>query len=170
MKRTRFIYMFMTVAVFLAAFIMPRAALSGGGEAKELQSIKKDFAPVLNLKGTPAEAEINAIANLLTPGSGMMAIDLRHKSGEFCMLEPNTKRYMVHFSHTPEKTTEDILYFINPDNFKGAGLQVGQLPKLPTKLGEMKPLQWYYYDGKAFEPHHGKKLGAEFLVMAIDVK
>jgi len=162
-------YMLMTVAVFFAAFILPRVASSGGGAAAELASIKKDFAPVLNLKGTPAEAEINAIAHLLTPGSGMMAIDLRHKSGEFCMLEPNTKRYMVHFSHNPEKTTEDILYFINPDNFKVAGLQVTRLPKLPTKLGKMKPFQWYYYDGKAYEPHHGGRLGKEFLVMAIDV-
>jgi hypothetical protein len=41
---------------------------------------------------------------------------------------------------------------------------------LPTKLGKMTPLKWYYYDGKAKEPHHGKQLHRDFLVMAIDVK
>ena len=100
----------------------------------------------------------------------MMAIDLRHASGEFCMLEPRTKRYMVHFSQSPDNTSEDILYFLNPETFKEFGLRVKDLPAHPTELGKMKPFQWYYYDGTTYEPHHGRKIGAEFLVMAIDVK
>ncbi|GMR04852.1 MAG: hypothetical protein BMS9Abin23_0766 [Thermodesulfobacteriota bacterium] len=169
MKRYRSLSLLTAVIILLAVFIMPKSAFSGNG-SQELTAIKKNFGPVLKLEGTPAGREINAIANLLVPGSGMMAIDFTGVSGEFCMLEPGTKRYMIHFSNAPEKTTEDILYFINPESFKKAGLKVAELPVLPTKLGKMKPLQWYYYSGKVLEPHHGKKMGKEFLVMAIDVK
>lgn len=155
--------------IFLSAyFLVPRFALSGGDDAKELAEIKKRFGAVLALTGTPGEGEINAIANLLA--GGMMAIDLRHASGEFCMLEPLTSRYMVHFSQNPDNTPEDILYFLNPETFKAFGLRVKDLPTHPTELGKMKPFQWYYYDGTTYEPHHGRKIGAEFVVMAIDVK
>lgn len=124
---------------------------------------------MLGLQGD-AIGEINAIANLLVPGAGMMAINLGHVSGEFCMREPKTGRYMIHFSREPEKTPEDIIYFINPDTFKQKGLQVKDLPSLPTELGKMKPFQWYYYNGRTHEPHHGGPLGIDFLVMALDVK
>ncbi len=77
---------------------------------------------------------------------------------------------MTHFSRKPESTPEDIIYFISPDTFKGLGLRVKELSPLPTKLGKMTPLKWYYYDGKSIEPHHGKQLRGDFLVMAIDVK
>ncbi|MBE9531225.1 MAG: hypothetical protein IME98_00290 [Proteobacteria bacterium] len=117
-----------------------------------------------------AEKELSAIANLLTGDSGIMAHDFSSVSGEFCMLEKGTKNNMIHFSGEPEKTTEDIVYFISPDELKGNGLQVKKLNKLPTELGKMEPLRWYYYDGKGKEPHHGKKLHRDFLVMAIDVK
>jgi len=143
---------------------------SAGSAEEELAAIKKEFGPVLRLRGTVAAREINAIANLLTPRSGMMAIDVTHASGEFCMLEPSTRHYMVHFSRDPEHTTEDILYFLDPTAFRAAGLDVKKLPALPTELGKMIPFTWYYYDGKGREPHHGKRLGKEFLVMAIDVK
>ncbi len=160
------------VAIFVLAVLLgaPFNSQSGdSSDSKELAVIKKQFGSVLKLTGSAAQ-EINAIANLLMPGSGMVAINLTHKSGEFCMLEPKTGRYMIHFSHAPEKTKEDILYFINPETFKQNGLQVNNLPSLPTELDKMKPFQWYYYNGSAFEPHHGGKLGREFLVMAIDVK
>lgn len=160
------------LALLILAILFWNPILSQSKEPscdKELAAIKKQFGSVLKLTGNAAN-EINAIANLLIPGSGMMAINLTHKSGEFCMLEQKTGRYMIHFSQTPEKTTEDILYFINPETFKQNGLQVENLPPLPTELGKMKPFQWYYYNGQAFEPHHGDKIGREFLVMAIDVK
>lgn len=150
-------------------FFIPLKSQSAESSEKELAAIKKQFGAVLNLKGDAAD-EINAIANLLVPGSGMMAINLSHSSGEFCMREPKTGRYMIHFSKTPEKTTEDLIYFINPDTFKQKGLQVQDLPSLPTELGKMKPFQWYYYNGNTHEPHHGGRLGIDFLVMALDVK
>jgi len=158
-------------AVISTAFLVcPVSPAHAGSAEEELAGIKKEFGPVLRLRGTVAAREINAIANLLVPRSGMMAIDITHVSGEFCMLEPSTRRYMVHFSHDPEHTTEDILYFLNPTAFRAAGLDVKKLPVLPSVLGKMKPFTWYYYDGKGKEPHHGKRLGKEFLVMAIDVK
>ncbi len=170
MKKTLTAF-FLSFAVLLTAAMMLGAAPAAAGSAEEeLAAIKKEFGPVLRLRGTVAAREINAIANLLTPRSGMMAIDVTHASGEYCMLEPKTRRNMVHFSRDPAGTTEDILYFLNPTAFKAAGLDVKKLPVLPTELGKMKPLTWYYYAGKAFEPHHGKRLGKDFVVMAIDVK
>ncbi|MEE9543171.1 MAG: hypothetical protein V3V95_05260, partial [Thermodesulfobacteriota bacterium] len=121
-------------------------------------------------RSAAAEAEINAITNLFGGESGIMAHDFSAVSGEFCMLEKGTKNNMIHFSGTPENTPEDIIYFISPDSFKGVGMRPADLAVLPTELGKMEPLKWYYYDGKAIEPHHGKKLHRDFLVMAIDVK
>lgn len=158
-----------TIAALIAAFLLPGSVGAQSAEAK-LNAIADEFGPVLQLSGTPAAKEINAIANLITPKSGMMTIDLAHASGELCMLEPTAKSNMIHFSPTPEKTKEDILYFISPDEFKLAGLRVKDLTPLPKKLNKMTPLKWYYYDGKSVEPHHGKKLHRDFLVMAIDVK
>jgi len=166
-----FFALILPVGLFLfMPFLILGNAFGASSAEKELAAIKKEFGPVLRLRGTAAGREINAIANLLVPRSGMMAIDITHVSGEFCMLEPTTKRYMVHFSHDPEHTAEDILYFLNPQPFKAAGLKVKNLPVLPTELGKMKPFTWYFYDGKTKEPHHGARLGREFLVMAIDVK
>ena len=158
------------VAFTLALLALPSYAVSAESASEKLNEIADEFGAVLSLSGTPAAKEINAIANLISPKSGMMTIDLSHASGELCMLEPKGKNNMIHFSATPEKSAEDILYFINPDEFKKAGLRLADLPALPEELGKMVPLKWYYYDGKGIEPHHGKKLGAEFLVMAIDVK
>ncbi len=165
------IALILPLSMFLSiSFISTGGAFGAGDAERELAALKKEFGPVLRLRGTAAAREISAIANLLVPRSGMMAIDVTHASGEFCMLEPATKHYMVHFSRDPEHTTEDILYFLNPQSFKAAGLNVKALPTLPTELGKMKPFTWYYYSGKTKEPHHGAKLGREFLVMAIDVK
>ena len=155
---------FLAALVALAALVLP-----AGGTAGE-KSMEEVFAPVMKLRGSAAEGEINAIANLLAGKSGIMAIDLSRASGEFCMLEKGTSDHMIHFSAKPENTPEDIIYFISPDTFKGLGLRVKGLSSLPTKLGKMTPLKWYYYDGKSIEPHHGKKLHRDFLVMAIDVK
>ncbi len=159
-----------TTALVFAVLLFTQPVSAGGADSKRLDSIEREFGPVLSLSGTPAAKEINAIANLIMPGSGMMTIDLKHASGELCMLEPDTKRNMVHFSPNPEETKEDIIYFINPTDLKAAGLRVKELPKLPGELNRMEPLKWYYYDGKTKEPHHGRRLGSDFLVMAIDVK
>ncbi len=169
MKR-RYFKSAVAAAALTAAFMLPHNAISQETAEQKLNAIADEFGPVLQLSGTAAAREINVIANLMTPGSGIMAIDLKKTSGEFCMLESGTKNNMVHFSPAPETTKEDILYFISPDQFRNSGLKVTDLAPLPTVLNKMVPLQWYYYDGKAIEPHHGKKLHRDFLVMAIDVK
>ena len=136
---------------------------------KETSTAEGQPEPIDVVTGS-ARAEVNAVANLLLPGSGLMAIDLSHKTNEFCMLDGVSQRNMVHFSRTPENTTEDVLYFLNPETFLASGLDVAKLPALPSKLGSMVSHQWYYYDGTYPEPHHGRTLGVDFLVMAIDVK
>ncbi len=136
---------------------------------KELQAIKDKFGPVLKLEGT-ARKEINAIANLFTPGSKIAAIDITNASGEYCMLETVTKHNMTHFSSHPENTHEDIVYYLNPKTFIENGLDVSKLPKQPTQLGKMVPLQWYYYDGTYVEPHQGTQMNKEFVIMTINVK
>ncbi len=141
--------------------------LKGGEEGAKAAEAQP--APIDVVTGS-ARAEVNAIANLLLPGSGLMAIDLSHKTNQFCMLDGVSQRNMIHFSHTPDNTTEDVLYFLNPETFLANGLNAKKLPALPSELGKMVPHQWYYYDGTYTEPHHGRTLGVDFLVMAIDVK
>ena len=141
--------------------------LKGGDKASETSG---ESAEPIDLVTGSARAEVNAIANLLLPGSGLMAIDLSHKTNQFCMLDGVSQRNMVHFSHVPETTAEDVLYFLNPETFLANGLNAEKLPALPSELGKMVPHQWYYYDGTYTEPHHGRTLGVDFLVMAIDVK
>jgi len=131
--------------------------------------IQEQFGPVLKLEGK-ARKEINAIANMIGPGSKMIAVDATKASGEMCMLETVTKHNMIHFSQTPEQTHEDVVYFINPATFIANGLDVAKLPRHPHELGKMKPLQWYYYDGTYVEPHQGSQLNKEFVIMSIDVK
>ena len=131
--------------------------------------IKEAFAPVLMLEGK-ARKEINAIANMIAPGSKMVPIDATKASGEMCMLETVTKHNMIHFSQTPEQTQEDVVYYINPATFIKNGLDVTKLPRHPSELGKMEPLQWYYYDGTYVEPHQGSQLNKEFVIMSVDVK
>ncbi|RMH32786.1 MAG: hypothetical protein D6690_12860 [Nitrospirae bacterium] len=157
---------------FVAGLLLPLSPALGveADNAKEtLREIQKNFGPVLKLEGN-ARREINAIANLLAPDSKIKPIDATQASGEMCMLETVSKHNMVHFSEHPEQTTEDIVYFIDPEQFIANGLDVTKLPRHPEKLGEMKPLQWYYYDGTYVEPHQGSKLNKPFVIMSVDVK
>ncbi len=134
-----------------------------------LENMQEQFGPVLKLEGN-ARKEINAIANILSPDSKMKPIDATHASGEMCMLETVTKHNMIHFSQTPEQTHEDVVYFINPATFIENGLDVTKLPRHPSELGKMKPLQWYYYDGTYVEPHQGSQMNKEFVIMTVNVK
>lgn len=131
--------------------------------------IKEQFGPVLLLEGK-ARKEINAIANIIGPGSKMVPIDATKASGEMCMLETVSKHNMVHFSQTPQQTKEDVVYFLNPAGFIKNGLDVTKMPRHPQELGKMEPLQWYYYDGTYYEPHQGSQLNKEFVIMAVDIK
>jgi hypothetical protein len=159
--------------LLLAAVIIGSAAVAqaaGSSDATtQLQEIQAKFGPVLQLEGN-AQKEINAIANLLSNDSKLKAIDATKASGEMCMLETVSKHNMVHFNQHPEQTTEDIVYYINPEQFIATGLDVAKLPRHPEKLGEMKPLQWYYYDGSYVEPHQGSQLNKPFVIMSLDVK
>ena len=133
------------------------------------QDVKEAFAPVLKLEGK-ARKEINAIANMIAPGSKMVPIDATKASGEMCMLETVTKHNMIHFSQNPEQTHEDVVYYLNPAQFIESGLDVKKLPRHPGELGKMEPLQWYYYDGTYVEPHQGSQLNKAFVIMSVDVK
>lgn len=64
--------------------------------------IKEQFGPALQLEGK-ARKEINAIANIIGPGSKMVPVDATEASGEMCMLETASKHNMVHFSQNPHK-------------------------------------------------------------------
>ena len=156
------------VAVIIASTSGAQAA-ENSDATTQLNDIQAKFWPVLQLEGN-AQKEINAIANLLTDDSKLMPIDATKASGEMCMLETVSKHNMVHFNQHPEQTTEDIVYYINPDQFIANGLDVAKLPRHPEKLGEMKPLQWYYYDGSYVEPHQGSQLNKPFVIMSLDVK
>jgi len=160
------------LGILSLALTVPGIAVAEVSEmdaVKKLREIEKKFGPVLKLKG-PARKEVNAIANLIAPGSKLVAIDATHASGEMCMLETVTKHNMIHYSEKPEQTKEDIVYYINPETFIASGLDVNTLPRHPKELGKMVPLQWYYYDGTYVEPHQGSKMNKEFLIMTINVK
>ena len=152
------------VCVFLAP-----TNIFAATDAEELSAIKNEFGAVLSLKGT-ARKEINAIANLFAPGSKLAAIDATKASGEYCMLETVTKHNMIHYASSPEKTHEDIVYYLNPKTFIESGMDVNKLPKHPKSLGKMTPLQWYYYDGTYVEPHQGTQMNKEYVIMSINLK
>ncbi|MCA9497825.1 MAG: hypothetical protein MRJ67_18065 [Nitrospirales bacterium] len=159
--------------LLILALMIGSAAVAQAAENSEaptqLNDIQAKFGPVLQLEGN-AQKEINAIANLLSDNSKLKSIDATKASGEMCMLETVSKHNMVHFNQHPEHTTEDIVYYINPEQFIANGLDVAKLPRHPEKLGEMKPLQWYYYDGTYVEPHQGSQLNKPFVIMSLDVK
>lgn len=150
-------------------YLLNSPSAQAGDAERELREIKEQFGPVLKLEGT-ARKEINAIANLLSPDSKLKPIDITPASGEMCMLETASKRNMIHFSQTPEKTDEDVVYYINPETFIANGLDVSKLPRQPRELGKMVPLQWYYYDGTYVEPHQGTQMNKEFVIMSVNVK
>ena len=127
------------------------------------------FAPVMKLEGKHRK-EINAIANMIAPGSKMVPIDATKASGEMCMLETVTKHNMIHFSQTPEQAQEDVVYYLNPAQVIESGLDITKLPRHPSELGKMEPLQWYYYVGTYVEPHQGSQLNKAFVIMTVDVK
>ncbi len=159
--------LFVAIAMFLF-FVSGLNAFESSDQPKTMEEVKREFGPVLKLKGV-AKKEINAIAKLISPGSKLVAIDATSASGEYCMLETVTKHNMTHFSSNPEKTHEDVVYYINPATFIANGLDVSKLPKQPKELGKMKPLQWYYYDGTYVEPHQGTRMNKEYVIMAVDV-
>jgi hypothetical protein len=132
----------------------------------ELQQLKADYGKVLGLTG-PAKKEILAMAEVLGARPAM-AIDFSNQSGEMC-LNPG-QGAMTHYTMDVTRSKEDLIYMLEAQPFIDLGLQVGKLPKMPTENGKMEPFQWYYYDGKTIEPHHGRQFNRPMLIMGIDVK
>jgi hypothetical protein len=132
----------------------------------ELQRLQAEYAPVLGLTGA-AKKEILAMAGVLA-AKPSIAIDFSQQSGEMCFTPAPGN--MVHYTVDPSKTTEDVIYMFQAQPFIDHGLQVSKLPKMPLENGKMQPLQWYYYDGKTIEPHHGRQLNGPYLIMSVDVK
>ena len=132
----------------------------------ELQRLKTEYSLVLSLTGV-AKKELLAMAAVLAARPGA-AFDFSHHSGEMCFV-PGLGN-MIHYAVDPSKTSEDVLYMLRAEPFIDSGLQVSTLPSMPLETGTMVPFQWYYYDGTAVEPHHGRALKAPYLMMSVDVK
>jgi hypothetical protein len=132
----------------------------------ELQRLKTEYSPVLSLTGA-AKQEILAMAAVLA-AKPAAAIDFSHHSGEMCFVSGQGN--MIHYAVDPSKTSEDVIYMLPAEPFIASGLQVSKLPTMPLDTGKMTPFQWYYYDGTAVEPHHGRALKVPYLMMSVDVK
>jgi hypothetical protein len=115
-------------------------------------------------------AELSAISNQLSLNPDM-AIDLSKVSGAYCFNAGlGSGGHMTHYAIDPEKTTEDVVDFVNATSLVKAGLGVEKLPRLPEKLGAMTPNQWYYLPAGEFEPHHGMKFSFPLMVRASNIK
>lgn len=126
-------------------------------------SAKKDQASIVG-------AELAAIANQLSLNPDM-AIDLSEVSGAYCFNAGLGKGgHMTHYAMDPVLTKEDVVDFVNAESLVQAGLKVDSLPRLPKKLGEMTPNQWYYLPAGEMEPHHGIKFPFPLMVRASDIK
>lgn len=132
----------------------------------ELQRLNTEYGKILGLAGA-AKKEILAMAEILA-AKPAMAIDFSEHSGEMCFNPGHGT--MVHYAVDPSKTTEDLIYLLDAQPFIDLGLQVDQLPKMPSEAGKMEPFQWYYYDGATMEPHHGRQFNRPMLMMSIDVR
>jgi hypothetical protein len=115
-------------------------------------------------------SELSAISNQLSLKPGM-ALDLSKVSGAYCFNAGlGSGGHMTHYAIEPGKTVEDVVDFVNAESLVKAGLAVDKLPRLPEKLGAMKPNQWYYLPAGEFEPHHGMKFSFPLMVRASDIK
>lgn len=150
------------VAITLSVGAM---AIFAAGTVWGDQRANREALKAVQAKGGVVLDEVAAIANILAKNPDMAHFN--SASQEYCLL--SLHKYMVHFSNDPSKTDEDILYFLDPDPFVGAGLKLADLAPLPRALGQMEPLRWYYYDGSYTEPHHSRTL-PPYLVMAYSVK
>lgn len=100
-----------------------------------------------------------------------MVLDFTNVSGEYCL---NTWKaggdHMTHYAVDPSKTQEDLIEFVKADSFTESGIDVTSLPRMPDKVGAMKPGIWYYKPAGAFEPHHGKEMGMALLIRASNIE
>ena len=133
--------------------------------ATDLARIRSDYADVLALEGT-ARQEILAIARLLRARPDM-AIDRTAAAGEYCL--KSGLGTMVHFASDPAKTAEDVVYEFDASELIKAGLDSGQLLKLP-ELGGMEPGRWYFLPPGTVDPHHKHTMPTPTIAIAINVR
>lgn len=131
----------------------------------ELQRMKAEYGKVLELTG-PAKKELLAMAAVLA-AKPKIAFDFSNHSGEMCF-SPGSGD-MIHYTTNPDKTTEDVIFMLKAQPFIDYGLRVADMATMPSKRGAMKPYQWYYYDGKTIEPHHGRQFSSPYPIMSLDV-
>lgn len=159
----------MKLFLILSLLSMLMLATVRGDDAKnpatDLARITSEYADVLALEGT-AKQEILAIARLLRAKPDM-AIDRTAAAGEFCL--KSGLGTMVHFASDPKETTEDVLYEFDASELIKAGLNPGQLLKLP-KLGGMEPGRWYFLPMGKVDPHHNHAMPTPTIAIAIDVR
>lgn len=114
--------------------------------------------------------ELGTIAEHLR-SKPQMALDFTDVSGEYCL---NTwlagGEQMLHFAVDPSGTQEDVIEFVEADSLASQGLNVEELPRMPDKLGAMKPGQWYYLPAGAPEPHHGTEFPFPLLLRASNLE
>ncbi len=119
-----------------------------------------------NQQASKVAGELGTIASYLQ-NHPEMALDFTQVSGEYCL---NTWKaggaHMSHYAVDPSKTQEDVIDFVKASSMTDAGVDVTNLPRMPSKLGAMEPGKWYYLPAAEFEPHHGAIMGVPLLIRA----
>ena len=142
---------FLFFAVILSMVILP-SSLS----ADE----KKDQAALVG-------AELSTIANHLSLRPKTV-LDFTKASGQYCYFM-GWDSHHTHYAIDPGSTQEDTIDFVDARPLLKAGVKFDGLSRLPQKLGNMTPNQWYFLPAGEFDSHHGTKWDLPFLVRASDI-
>jgi hypothetical protein len=131
----------------------------------EVTRLKREYADVLALRGTP-KGEILAIAKILR-ANPHLAIDRTPASGEYCF--NSGLGTMIHFATEPERTPEDVVYEFDASGLIAAGLDPARLQQLP-EIGRMTPGVWYFLPKGHQDPHHAHAMANPTIAIAINVQ
>lgn len=153
------------VSLLSILFVPAMSKADADDPATDLASIRSEYADVLALEGT-AKQEILVIARVLR-SKPEMAIDRKAESGEFCL--KSGAGTMVHFASDPAAASEDIVYEFDASELIKAGLDPGQLNKLPP-LGGMEPGKWYFLPLGTNDPHHEHAMPTPVIAIAVNVE
>ena len=127
-------------------------------------------ADMVHEQASKVAGELGTIAGYLQRHPEM-ALDFTQVSGEYCL---NTWKaggaHMSHYAVDPSKTREDVIDFVKANSMTDAGVDVTNLPRMPSKLGAMEPGKWYYLPAAEFEPHHGAIMGVPLLIRASNLE
>ena len=131
----------------------------------ELAKLKREYADVLALDGTPKQ-EILAIARILR-ANPELAKDKTAASGEYCF--DSGHGAMVHFATQLERTPEDMLFELDASGLIAAGLDTARLQRLP-ELGRMTPGVWYFLPQGHVDPHHAHAMSGPTVAIGVNIK